>query len=515
MQRVDSTSSDLSEVGEQSSKEFIVSKSRFTKLINWFHVFGIYLPLLWIGLICLLVLQLIYTLYSRRFDFAEWLHHEVYTIDLKTLFVLGWQTSAILALVIWYFNRREKPVYLLDFACFEPPDSWKISPEQIIECMRVQNAYTEESLEFMKRLLATSGVGPKTAWPPSMTRCLEGHPHDDTAEAAREESKVVIFDCVRRVLAKTKLAPKDIDILVINCSLFSPTPSLCAMVINEFNMRSDILSYNLSGMGCSAGVISVDLAKNLFNGRRNSLALIVSTENLTQALYKGNDRSFLVQNTLFRCGGAAVILSNRFLDGYRAHFKLLTTVRTHYVSEPSMGCVYQTEDHEKKTGVRLSKDIVKVAGQAMEKNFTAIGPYVLPFSEQFKVVTSLIFKYFMKMIGSKTKVSMYMPDFKRGIDHFCVHAGGRGVIDGVEKNLKLSPQHVEASRYALYTYGNTSSSSIWYEMDYIRNKANLKVGQRVLQVAFGSGFKCNSAVWLCINNKFRGHAANDENSAEK
>jgi hypothetical protein len=180
---------------------------------------------------------------------------------------------------------------------------------------------------------------------------------------------------------------------------------------------------SLFAQGCSAGVISIDLAKNIFNGRPNSLALIVSTENLTQALYVGNDRSFLVQNTLFRCGGAAMILSNRFLDSYRAHFKLLTTVRTHYVSPASMDCVYQTEDDIHKTGVRLSKDIVKVAGQAMEKNFTAVGPDVLPFSEQFKVVVSLVVKYFFKMIGSKKKMSMYMPDFKRGIDHFCVHAG--------------------------------------------------------------------------------------------
>ena len=54
--------------------------------------------------------------------------------------------------------------------------------------------------------------------------------------------------------------------------------------------------------------------------------------------------------------------------------------------------------------------------------------------------------------------------------------------------------------YFIYSYGNTSSSSIWYEMNYIRNFGKLNVGQRVLQVAFGSGFKCNSAVWLCINN---------------
>ena len=313
-----------------------------------------------------------------------------------------------------------------------------------------------------------------------------------------------MFDSVRKVLAQTKTNPKDINILVVNCSLFSPTPSLCSMIINEFGMRADTSSYNLSGMGCSAGIISVELVKHLLAAKPNSTALIISTENLTQNLYLGNDRGFLLQNTLFRVGGAAMILSNKWTDAFRAQFKLLHVVRTQYVSEDSYGCVYETQDVNQERGVRLSKDIVKVAGRALEKNFTTLGPHVLPLSEQVKTGFSMLVKMLAKQAHATLgvdfgKINPYIPDFKRGLDHFCIHAGGRGVIDGIEKNLNLTPRHVEASRHALYTYGNTSSSSIWYEMDYIRNRMELKRGQRVLQVGFGSGFKCNSAVWLCLN----------------
>jgi 3-ketoacyl-CoA synthase len=72
-------------------------------------------------------------------------------------------------------------------------------------------------------------------------------------------------------------------------------------------------------------------------------------------------------------GGAAVLLSNKWSDAWRASFKLLHVVRTQYVSEDSYGCVYETEDEANHRGVRLSKDIVKVAGRAMEKNFTQLG----------------------------------------------------------------------------------------------------------------------------------------------
>lgn len=365
-------------------------------------------------------------------------------------FDLGWKTMAVLAFLVWLSGRREKPVYLLDFQCWEPPASWKLSAEQLMTIMKAQGCFTEESLDFLSRMLKASGCGPATAWPPGTVQCLKGLPADRSVEAARKESEVVIFDCVRDLLKKTKTKGKDIDFLVINCSLFSPTPSLCSMVINEFGMRADISSYNLSGMGCSAGVISVELVKNLLAGRPNSQALIVSTENLTQQLYLGNDRGFLLQNTLFRCGGAAILLSNKWTDALRARFKLLHSVRTQFISDESYGCVYETEDPTCMRGVRLSKDIVKVAGRAMEKNFTALGPLVLPVSEQLKVVVSMVVRYFAKQFNLG-KVAPYIPDFKRGIDHFCIHAGGRGVIDGIEKNLNLTPKHVEASRHALHT----------------------------------------------------------------
>lgn len=63
-----------------------------------------------------------------------------------------------------------------------------------------------------------------------------------------------------RIADKLKV---QVGILVVNCSLFNPTPSLSAMIVNHFKMKSNIITYNLSGMGCSAGVIAVNLAKEL------------------------------------------------------------------------------------------------------------------------------------------------------------------------------------------------------------------------------------------------------------
>ena len=44
--------------------------------------------------------------------------------------------------------------------------------------------------------------------------------------------------------------------------------------------------------------------------------------------------------------------------------------------------VIQKEDDEGKVGVKIGKELMKVAGIALKTNITRLGPLVLPFSEQ-------------------------------------------------------------------------------------------------------------------------------------
>jgi 3-ketoacyl-CoA synthase len=59
------------------------------------------------------------------------------------------------------------------------------------------------------------------------------------------------------------IRPEEIDILVTNCSIYCPTPSLASMLVNKFKLRKDVQSYHLGGMGCGNGVMALGLIKDL------------------------------------------------------------------------------------------------------------------------------------------------------------------------------------------------------------------------------------------------------------
>uniref|UniRef100_R7VYH2 3-ketoacyl-CoA synthase n=1 Tax=Aegilops tauschii TaxID=37682 RepID=R7VYH2_AEGTA len=386
---------------------------------------------------------------------------------------------------------RPRAVYLIDYACFDTSPLVRIPMASFIEHTKHTPTMSERSVRFMSRLLARSGLGEETCLPeahhfiPTLEYC--------TLENARAEFKLVVFSAIDDLLAKTGVASDSIGVLVLNCSLFCPTPSLVDIIVNKYNLRADIRSVNLSGMGCSAGLISVGLARNLLQVvPRGSRALVVSTETMTPNYYVGNERAMLLPNCLFRVGGVAALLST---SPANARFRLRHVVRTFTGAndDEAYRCVFQEEDDQGNVGINLSKNLMAIAGNSLQANITEIAPLVLPFSEQLLFAIS-----FVACKVLRARVKPYIPDFSMAFKHLCIHAGGRAVIDELQTRLRLSDEQVEASRMTLHRFGNTSSSSLWYELAYVEAKGRMRKGHRVWMIGFGSGFKCNSVVWECI-----------------
>ncbi|XP_071729997.1 3-ketoacyl-CoA synthase 4-like [Rutidosis leptorrhynchoides] len=410
-------------------------------------------------------------------------------LEPNLILVIALSNVTVLGFII-YIMTRPRPVYLVDFACYRPPDNQKVTRDQVAVLAKLYGGFTDSSFEFTKMIIGRSGLGDETYAPEVMLRT----PPEPSESAAREEAEREMFGALDILFKNTKVNPKDIGVLVVNCSLFHPIPSLSSMIVNKYKLRGNIKTFNLGGMGCSAGVIAIDLVKDMLQAHGNTYGVVVSMENMVEEWYKGNKKSMLIPNCLFRVGCSALMLSNKHSDKNRAKYKLLHVVRTHKASDDAaFNCVKREKDNDGIYGVSLSRDLMKVAGNALKENITTLAPLVLPLSEKLLYVANLAER---KIWNSKTK--RYIPDFKKAFDHFCIHAGGKAVIDELEKNLHLTKENVEPSRMALYRFGNTSASSLWYELSYIEAKGRVKKGNRVWQIAFGSGFKCNSVVWEAV-----------------
>ncbi|KAL8542497.1 hypothetical protein ACS0TY_003383 [Phlomoides rotata] len=469
---------------------FLISSSSQLKIYfkhayNYLSTYAIYL--FFIPLILTLGMRHLSDL-DFNYLYTTYAHHLLHDYPLAVA-AISFLLSTLMATLYFLLKLLSpKKIYLLDFSCYNHDPKFTMSRESAFE--KMATFLTPDSLAFAAKVMDRSGVSDDTyihGW--------EKFPPECTFSSGRQEAETVITGAVDDLLAKTGVNPNDIGVVIVNISTYNPVPSLSAMIVNKYKLRQDVISYTLGGMGCSAGIIAVDLAKRLLQVRRNTHALVMSLECPSSSYYSGTDKSKLVPMCLFRMGGAAVLLSNRSSHRRISKYELKHTLRTHLgADDAAYNCVVQEPDDDGVVGVTLSKTLMAVAGEALRANITALGPSVLPISQQLRYVAAIIARKVLKMKGVKP----FVPDFKLAFDHFCIHAGGKAVLDEVEQNLKLTKWDMEPSRMTLFKYSNTSSSSLWYELAYAEAKGRIKKGDRVWQIGFGSGFKCGSAVWTAL-----------------
>ncbi|KAK4437761.1 3-ketoacyl-CoA synthase 4 [Sesamum alatum] len=121
------------------------------------------------------------------------------------------------------------PVYLVDYACYRPPDHLRVDFHKFMHHSRLTGDFDDSSLEFQRKILERSGLGEETYLP----EALHQIPPQPSMAKAREEAS----------------------------SLFNPTPSLSAMIINKYKLRGNIKSFNLGGMGAALESFAIDFSK--------------------------------------------------------------------------------------------------------------------------------------------------------------------------------------------------------------------------------------------------------------
>ncbi|KAK3022191.1 hypothetical protein RJ639_047013 [Escallonia herrerae] len=398
----------------------------------------------------------------------------------------------LLFFILKTYLSRPSQVYLVDFSCFRPPNSWRVPFSTYLEHARMFNIFDEESLSFMARMLTSSGQSENTYLPPA----LHYIPPRSTDQESIDEFQMVAFPVFEDLMSKTNLSPRDIDILIVNSSVICPSPSLSSIIINKYALRDDVKSFNLSGMGCSASAICIDIAQNILKTLKNSNAVIISTEILSTGWYSGKERPMLILNCSFRTGSAAILLTNKREEKKIPKYVLLRSLRTQRAyNDLAYNSAMREEDSNGLIGFALKKDLMKAVGETLMSNFTILGSLTFPFTEKIRYAVSIIWKRFFDK-----SAEVYIPSFRSIIQHFCLPTSGKTLIGEIGKGLKLGEKDVEAALMTLHRFGNQSSSSLWYELAYMEGKERVKKGDKVWMLGFGSGLKCTSLVWKCVGH---------------
>ncbi|KAI8539880.1 hypothetical protein RHMOL_Rhmol09G0217500 [Rhododendron molle] len=358
---------------------------------------------------------------------------------------------AIFQLLKPIFQRKHRHCYMLAYECYKATDDRKLGTELCASIILRNKNLGLDEYKFLLQTMVNSGIGEDTYAPAIVISGKEECPSLPDTLAEMDE---IIFDTLDGLFSRTGVRPSEVDILVANVSLLSTVPSLTARIVN---------------------------------------------------------RSMMLSNCLFRSGGCSMLLTNDAALKNQAILKLTCMERTHMgADDEAYECCMQVEDNLGYKGFRLTRSLTRAAARAFTMNLTTIVPKILPLHELIRYKIASLRRNTNGTNNNREleKVGVGL-NLKTGIEHFCIHPGGKAVIDGVGKSLGLSDYDIEPSRMALHRFGNTSAGGLWYVLGYMEAKKRLKKGDRIFMISFGAGFKCNNCVWEVMRDLKEGNVWKD------
>ena len=257
-------------------------------------------------------------------------------------------------------------------------------------------------------------------------------------------SKKAIADCIQNFITPQQIT----HLITVSCTGMS-APGLDLQLMSEMELAPNIFRTSVNFMGCYAAIHALKLAKMICDSAENANVVIVATELCTLHFQKEYTADNAASSLLFADGCAAVLISNNI----------------RYTNSLSLGNFYSHVAQKGKTDM---------AWQLSSKGFLMTLSGYVP---------QLIKEDINNLVAAAVEYNgLQLAD----ITHWCIHPGGKRILDVIEKQLNLSKAALAYSRDILQRYGNMSSPTVLFVLKMMMdNRSEEPV--RILGMAFGPG----------------------------
>ena len=259
-----------------------------------------------------------------------------------------------------------------------------------------------------------------------------------------------------RALAAARLAPGDIDAVIISTCTGYLCPGLSSYVSERLALRADVQALDLVGQGCGAALPNFRTAEALLTAGRAKHVLSISVEICSAAFFLDNDPGVLISACLFGDGAGAAVWSAR----PAAHARRVEWKSARSFLSPTERDALRFEQHDGMLRNILTREVPALAAGHVEKLLA-------------------------EMLGQH-------PLKRAEVSGWILHAGGREVLAALQKSLGLAESDLQLSADVLREFGNVSSPFVLFVLE--RALAQNAPGGWWWMSSFGAGFSCHGAL---------------------
>ena len=292
---------------------------------------------------------------------------------------------------------------------------------------------------------------------------------DTLSQRFAQYAPALATGAVRRALEAAGLEATDMDAVVVSTCTGYLCPGLSGYVVEQLGLRRDVQAFDLVGQGCAAALPNLQLGHALIGSGASQHVLSVCVEVSSAAMYLDNDPGVIISACLFGDGAGAAVLS--------------ATPGVCVGSQPSPGAS-------------------RAPGRSIEWRDSAscIEPAhrdALRFEQKGGMLRNILTRQVPGLAAQHAQQTLRLVLERAGltdqdISAWIMHAGGRDVLQAIERSFKLQPHDLRYSADILRRYGNLSSAFVYFVLEAALAD-NAPRGWWWLS-AFGAGFSCHGAL---------------------